>query len=192
MSNASNVNCSDLEKARQISHKLSLETRLSPPTPRQPPAPPNYICFHLKHFTGQSDKAESAPPDAPVLPSLPPLSDDLYGKETWEQLLKWCLEAINGSGAFLIDREGFVVANQGLVTPEKAQEIGARLTIALDQAQQLPDLPETSPIVAFEQATGWVTGFNVTVGQLGTLQLGLLGPVVAPRMVADQVRQALS
>ena len=191
MSNASNVNCSDLEKARQISHKLSLESRLALPPPRPQPTPPNYIRFHLENVAGQSAKAEVAPPATPVLPPLPPLPDDLYGKETWERLLQWCREAVNGSGAFLIDKEGFVVANHGLITPEKAQEIGARLTIALDQAQQLPDLPETSPIVAFEQAAGWITGFSITIGQLGTLQLGILGPVVAPRMVVDQVRKAL-
>ncbi len=72
--------------------------------------------------------AEAVPSErpAPVAPSEP--------FNSWESMLKWCLEITQAKSCFVVDSQGFILMSEGEEPPEDGYEgTGANLKLALDQ-----------------------------------------------------------
>lgn len=135
---------SDLDLARLLSQRL--RSPRENPGARYEPSP-RYVRFEARR----------------VVPEAVPAwrrSDQPFGPEVWNQLLDGCLAAADGRAAFLLDAQGLSVAVRGDVTPEIAESLGARMSVALDQAQEMA-AGAPSAAVCLEWEGSWLTGLRL-------------------------------
>ena len=110
--------------------------------------------------------AHAAPGGRTALPSPP-------AGGSWENLLSWCRTGLAADGAFVIDRRGLLVANSGKLTDEESQAMGARLVVALDQADALDP---ASPVrtLALDLSTHCLTAIRLQVERGPMLTVGVI------------------
>lgn len=151
MTTRDNASFSDLERARALGRRLRPEGLLPSvrPTPEVPP-PPAYVRFEL----------------APPPPEPPPFHDRLAH----------CLEATGARSIVVLGIDGRPIGVAGEWTswpPARLEAAGARLAVALDQAERLEGTWSGARSVSFAVGPHSVAGLRVSTAA-GRLTVGLL------------------
>jgi len=128
--------------------------------------------------------APPAPAQRPPLP-MPPSTG------TWESLLGWCRTTLGAEAAFVIDELGLLIANAGRIPDEEAQAMGARLVVALEQADELE---QTAPVraLAIELTARYLTGFRLRMERGSLLAVGMVSARALPGAAAVLIRRAFA
>jgi hypothetical protein len=88
-------------------------------------------------------------------------------------LLSWCRTALGADAAFIVDARGLLVANSGSLADEEAEAMGARLSVALQQADELePGKPIQN--LAIDLTARYLTGFRLQTARAQLLSVGLI------------------
>ena len=151
MTSRDNASSSDLERARALARRLRPEGLL--PSARQEPVappPPAYVRFEM----GTSR------------PEPPPFHDRLTR----------CLEETKARSILVLGVDGRSIGVAGEWTswpPARLEAVGARLSVALDQAERLEGTWNGPRSVALAVGPHWVAGLRLTTAA-GRLTVGLL------------------
>ncbi len=169
MSNDPNENSSDLGLARTLARRLRSRPRAHIERASGPPRP-RYVRFDAGRFgTG-----------APGVPAGGENGElERWASDSWKRLLDDCLALCQGSGAFLMDEQGLVVARGGLSDAEAVDVLAARLTVTFQQAERMSHREGGASTICIELDEGWLTGLKVPIEGTGPLVVGLIadGPV---------------
>lgn len=173
MSNKKSGSSFDLERARELSKKLS---PAPVPSPAEKPATPGgYVRF------SPTSAVKAAP--APEKPA----PQEQFGPALWNRMLDQCLKSAAAELAFVVDEDGLVVAWRGAADSSISEGIGARLVIAFEQAAQMTDVGSTSQSIAIEFGDRWLTGIRIRRKDNHVFTVGVLSPSVVTR----EVRRAM-
>jgi hypothetical protein len=166
----------DLARAKAASQRLRGET-----TTRS--AEPGYVAF---------PHARPAPPARPATHPLVTRREPLkgptagFGSAAWNKLLDACLQTAAAEAAFLMDPHGLIIASRGARPGEELEAIGARLMVALEQADRIAGEPALS--MSVELPKGTLHGLRL-VQPDGVLMLGLSIP---GGLTADRLSRLMS
>ncbi len=165
---------SDLDLARALSQRLA-GGRVQQPSAAPAPAP--YVRF--------GSAADSLPAASARVEGL---TIELTRFETWEELLDWCLSLTRASTAFVMDPEGFAIANHGALSIEQAQGVGSHLMVAMSQADRLEHPGTRAQSVCVEFETSWVTGLRLEAEGRGSFTLGFIAAAPVDADTRDAIR----
>ncbi len=56
---------------------------------------------------------------------------------TWDDCIRWCLEATRSHAAFVVDSQGFIIASQGLIPEAGFECTGAEMICSLEQLERI-------------------------------------------------------
>jgi len=159
----------------------------SPAPPRPAPPPSGTFRAPPPPVRAAPPVAPPAKPPPPAAPAVEPLVlPDDFGPAGWNRVLDACLQAIGGEAALLMDPSGLVVASRGPRPTDELEGIGARLMIALEQAEAIEGGGAAVRVATIELPAR--TLFAARLDANGTrLTLGLL----AAGSVAPARRQVL-
>ena len=157
----------------------------TPPAPVPAPAPPAFATAPRIREIDPTPRP-SLPRTGPVAPSLAAAASltpaPPSGRATlpsppaggsWENLLAWCRTGLAADAAFVIDRRGLLVANSGKLGDDEAQAMGARLVVAMDQADALdPGSPVRT--LALDLSTHCLTAIRLQIERGPLLTVGVL------------------
>lgn len=184
MSNKKSGSSFDVERARELSRKLSPGPAPSLPKAEKPA--PGYIRFSSGTLGKAAAPAKSAPePEQQLTPA------EQFGPALWNRMLDQCLSAAGAELAFVVDEDGLVVAWRGGPDASFSEGIGARLVIAFEQAVQMADVGSTSQSIAIEFGDRWLTGIRIHRGDNPILTVGVLAPAVVTREVRRAMEKVL-
>lgn len=138
------VSSSDIECAREISRRLSAFGAKTDSPADAPAAVTEYVRFsNAPSRTERNAKAtvtvlEKEPPaNAPEIEPFPPLPRDTG---SWEALLAWTADRFEAESAFIVDNQGFVIANRGKIPSDGFEALGAEVYLAFEQLERLDPL----------------------------------------------------
>jgi hypothetical protein len=101
-----------------------------------------------------------------------PWTDEMMGSPGWARLLDWCVDNLPASTAFVVDARGLIVGSSGSPAQDEVEEIGARLLIAFEQADQMS--PGGSQSITIQRSDGWLVGLRVPLTEYEKLTVGLM------------------
>ncbi|MEZ4226220.1 MAG: roadblock/LC7 domain-containing protein [Polyangiaceae bacterium] len=165
---------SDLELAREVSRRLR-SPRVGA-APRSEPSP-RYVPFDARRFV-------------PATHWVAAPRGHRFGAELWNELLDGCLSAANAEAAFVMDGQGLVVATRGTMQADDAEAIGARLMVALDQAEEIGGATG-SYSVAIEFGGAWLTGLRLQLKDERSLTVGLVARAPLARESRDVIENLM-
>lgn len=178
--NAHSASLYDLQPARQF---LKLLNRKPEAGHQQPPELPAAGYARLAEAAGAlagvnrgNPGAEAGATGTEVLP-VPELT-------CWEDFLAWCAPLTRAEAAFVVDSQGFIIANRGRIPEEGFDGAGAEMICSVEQLQRIaPDAGEVSCIdIDFDKRR--IIGFVTTSEQ--TVQYAVV--LVAPGLFASDLK----
>jgi hypothetical protein len=134
------VSSSDIDRARELSRRLSaFGSKTRQPSEAAPAAA--YV-----RFTAAVPSEATTIPSAvaspertaiePAVAELPPLEN----VDSWETLLTWVSKGLAADAAFVVDNQGFVIANTGKVPTDGFVALGAELCLSFEQLESMDPL----------------------------------------------------
>jgi len=174
----------DLEGAAAICHRLRA-TKREPAEAEPAPEPPRFVRFSLDRlrFGAERAKPSSTAPQADLGSEIP-WSGEMMGSEGWSKMLQWCGEALDADGAFVVDGRGLLVGHHGVLVADTMQEMGARLLMAFEQADQMAPDGALSRSISIQLSRTWLAGMRVAVSDDEMLTIG----VVTSRPLSAEAR----
>ncbi|MCA9605127.1 MAG: hypothetical protein KC619_06010 [Myxococcales bacterium] len=164
----------DLSRASAISARL-VRLAARPPEPPPAPAPPaSYV-----RFPRTQRGSAGGPPSTDLRErDLDEVewSSAMMGSGGWTALLEWCVSAVDGDGAFIVDAGGLVVAIGGNLPTDVMEETGARLSFAFEQGDRMLGGPATVRSIGIELERGWLVGVQVRTVEGMALIVGVVSP----------------
>lgn len=160
---------SDLNRARELSRKLSAVEPSAPqaapvlPSPPlrfaaaqvkgvPPPAPAPAVAANGQASNGQAANGAATP--APLRMPPPPTNTTFEGRTTW------CRDALQAEAVFLLDERGLLVASSGAVQSGEAEGIGARLVFTFEQTDAMKRGTDRTRSISIEFGNGFLTGWR--------------------------------
>lgn len=196
MSHEPNDSSSDLDRARALSKRLQGPAATRPDVRKDEPAFARFTPQRVRPAASAPapEPKESVPPSSRPFPvplkKLNPPPARTGRSSDWAQLLAWCLEALGARSAHLIDRSGLLVASAGPVSPERAESMGSRLVIALEQGAEIGGADAN--MLEFSFPGGHVTGARLDVGGGNWIVLALETPAPLEGIERTSLRLAVS
>lgn len=160
----------DLNRARELSRKLSAVEPSAPQPAQALPTPP--LRFTAAQVKGVPPPALAAPAvaangaaangaataGAPTPPPLrmppPPTVTTFEGRTTW------CRDALSADAVFLLDERGLLVASAGAVQSGEAEGIGARLVFTFEQTDAMKRGTDRTRSISIEFGNSFLTGWR--------------------------------
>ena len=118
--------------------------------------------------------SRAAPAPDTVVPEHVVLASRGAAPESVATILKWCEEVTGADAVFIVNDQGLIAGALGSLTGEELDQVGSRLSIALDQASRMGTLRGPLHSLAFELDNLWLTGLLVDIGSDRTITLGML------------------
>jgi len=112
-----------------------------------------------------------APPVLDEDPELGPVPTEFV---TWRDMLGWCREAADARAAFVLDADGFVVANMGEEPANGFDGMGAELVYSMDHLDRVDSYAGGVVSVDLQFKDRSVYGFRIRVGDAAQLVMGLI------------------
>ena len=133
------VSSSDIECAREMSRRLSAFGAKKDSSADAASTVVEYVRFttvlpRADHKTPATVTVLEKEPTAPVAEPFPPLPRDV---ESWEALLAWVSDRFGAEAAFIVDNQGFVIANRGRIPSDGFEALGAEVYLAFEQLERL-------------------------------------------------------
>lgn len=127
------------------------------------PAPVQGAAGGYTRFAARPRPSPVSAPAPPAAPVAAPVRIRPFAGGGWVALIDWCLASFAARAALVVDGSGLLIASRGGISNERAEEIGARLVIAMQQADRFVDSAAETPFLAVEAAEGgWITAFRRT------------------------------
>jgi hypothetical protein len=186
---------SDLNRARELSRKLSAVAPGAPPpaAPAAPIAAPRFAAAQVKGVAPAPGAAAAAAPGATPLPGAaapPPLRmPPPPTTTTFEGRTSWCRDALAAEAVFLLDERGLLVASAGSVQSAEAEGVGARLVFTFEQADAMKRGTDRTRSITIEFGSSFLTGWRFPLEGV-TLTLGVVTAKALPAGAAAIVARA--
>lgn len=164
-----NANSSDLQLARELSHRVTGRRNGQPAAPTKAPA--SYVALRAQAISGEAavQRASAEPTPGPrELPSPPETI------RTWDDMLRWCQEAAEAKTVFVMDAQGFVIAKEGSYSYEDAEAMGTQLMVALDRFDELDTFHKRAQTIAVSFRSFYLTGLRIPPNSRDCFTLGIL------------------
>ncbi|MCE9572456.1 MAG: hypothetical protein K8W52_04805 [Deltaproteobacteria bacterium] len=100
-----------------------------------------------------------APPVAVAAPAAPALV--IAADASWDEVLDECVRQLGAIAAFIIDDRGLLVAGSGAMPLGTLEGTGARLVIAIHQADHMESAVGGARGITLEFDGQWLTGIRV-------------------------------
>lgn len=155
----------DLNRARELSRKLSAAEQSAPQPAQALPTPPlRFAAAQVKGVpppalaapAGATNGAATngAPTPAPLRMPPPPTSTTFEGRTTW------CRDALSAEAVFLLDERGLLVASAGAVQSGEAEGMGARLVFTFEQTDAMKRGTDRTRSISIEFGNSFLTGWR--------------------------------
>jgi len=175
--NTSSAHLSDMELAIAVARRLFLsEPRLAvqEQDDRIDPGRP-YVRFDENSV---KQTADPGPEDRPVAAAGPsPVVDGRQVSFTsWEQCIIWCNQITGADASFVIDSQGFIIANYGRIPPDGLDGLGAELCYAVEMLNKISPGFGKVAWVDLDYDNSRIVGFQVRNAADESFILGFLSP----------------
>ncbi len=164
------ANFSSLQQARDISTRLA-SLRQEPAAPDTPPPRASYVAFRPRPASPAAPAVAVPGADALQPEPLPPVPGSV---RTWDDMLRWCLEAASAKTVFVMDAQGFVIAKDGSYSYEDAEAMGTQLMVALDRFDELDSFHKRALSISVGFRSFHLTGLRVLAESRDSFTLGIL------------------
>jgi len=129
--------------------------------------------------SGVPEKILASTPQAPPItlptqPDEPELGPVPMEFVTWRDMLGWCREAADARAAFILDVDGFVVANMGEEPVNGFDGMGAELVYSMDHLDRVDAHAGTIISVDLQFKDRSVYGFRIRINEAVQLVMGLI------------------
>jgi hypothetical protein len=99
------------------------------------------------------------------------------GFSVFRDLLEWSEKVTNSRASILTDREGLLIATNGLMlNAETAQIYGARLAVMLDQIEHFADDATEDKLLCVRVGSFWLSTTQLRLADQQLLILSVIGP----------------
>ncbi|PKN24661.1 MAG: hypothetical protein CVU65_11160 [Deltaproteobacteria bacterium HGW-Deltaproteobacteria-22] len=96
--------------------------------------------------------------------------------DSWEQCIMWCNQVTGAAASFVIDSQGFIIANYGRIPPDGLDGIGAELCYAIEMLNKISPGFGKVAWVDLDYDNSRIVGFQVKEEVGETFILGFLSP----------------
>ncbi|MCE9572450.1 MAG: hypothetical protein K8W52_04775 [Deltaproteobacteria bacterium] len=121
--------------------------------------------FRRVSRTLQAPRGTAPPPLAPLPPPLPtivaPVVLAIAPDASWDEVLDQCVRQLGAIAAFIIDDRGLLVAGSGAMPLGMLEGTGARLVIAIHQADHMESAAGSARGITVEFDGQWLTGIRL-------------------------------
>lgn len=174
---------SDLNRARELSRRLTQSEPSAPPPAPARSAPPRFTASKVPGVPAPVTAAPASGAAAAPAPAVDPRAPTpwpgrvppLPAAATFEARTNWCREALGADAIFLLDERGLLVAASGGMTPSESEGIGARLVFSFEQADAMRRGADRTRSIAVEFGNSCLTGWRFPIDGV-TLTLGVVTP----------------
>ena len=161
MPSSRDASSSDLNRAREISRRLS---QLEPGAPPQRDASARFSASQVTGIPTPPPMPAAAAPAAGADPRaatpLPARVPPLPAATTFEARTAWCREALGAESVFLLDERGLLVASAGSVAATEAEGVGARVVFTFEQADAMRRGSDRTRSICVEFGSGFLTAWR--------------------------------
>jgi hypothetical protein len=129
------VSSSDIERARELSRRLAFPSRQGSAQAVDTTA---YIRFPavVQERPGRAVEATTTSTSAVPTPAV----SERASAASWEDLLAWLAEQLGAEAAFIVDNQGFVIANRGKIPSDGFEALGAEVYMSFEQLERVDTL----------------------------------------------------
>jgi hypothetical protein len=185
--NESSANSYDLQQAQQLLNLLVPRPGTAPNEKPVQLETPNYSRLSSSNIpknVQQMDKRDyGAEVAAKEEPELAPQKFD-----SWESCIAWCMSSTRAEAAFVVDSQGFVIANRGRVPSQGFEGAGAELICSIEQLERIAPDAGSIMCVDIDFDKRKIIGFVATSEKSELYVVGL----VAPEPLQFGVKQKLT
>jgi len=114
-----------------------------------------------------------------------------FGIQEWHDFLDTCICSCGAETAFVTDSEGLLVASRGRLHSGEMEGLGARLSIAFQQADRMEIAAGDSRSVMIEFDHLWLSGIGFHSENQPSFTIGILGKDPVPATKRDEIRDTL-
>jgi len=169
---------SDIERAREISRRITGTPQTQPAGPSEPGAQA-YVPFSLSFGVGSAPVVST--PAAPTKVAdaaamVQPVDYESISFESWESLLHWCREELDAESAFVVDPQGFVISLDGRLAEDGFEGIGAELSYSMEHLARITAAPGPLKWADFEFQGLRVLAVRVVVSEGAMMVFGFIAP----------------
>ncbi len=190
----------DLDLAIDLSRRLA-RLEMEPGVPRPSPESHEYVAFdlnlvegfsevpvHLPAFSdGQKEQIEPYlnPEETTVSEPQPASATDPATSATelknqrfdsWEQCVMWCNQVTGAAASFVIDSQGFIIANYGRIPADGLDGIGAELCYAIEMLNKISPGFGKVAWVDLDYDNSRIVGFQAGIDEGSPFILGFISP----------------
>ncbi len=110
---------------------------------------------------------------------------------SWEDCLAWCTSLTRAEAAFVVDSQGFVIANRGRIPAEGFEGAGAEMICSIEQLQRIaPDAGEVACVeIDFDRRR--IVGFVAASGETDLYAVVLVAPEPLPKELKQGIIRQL-
>jgi hypothetical protein len=94
--------------------------------------------------------------------------------KSWEELLEWCLHIHPADEGFVVDPEGFVIAQTGNRELEQLERVGSQLMAVAERADEIE--AGTPRLLSLKFDDFWLTGLSYPRDESSYFIVGFIGP----------------
>jgi len=105
--------------------------------------------------------------------------------ESWESLLAWAIDICHASIGFVVNSEGFVIANWGDAESTRVDGLGADLCLALDELERTDPGGGRLQTVCLRFEMHWVIALRTSHGESSAFTVGLISNVLLIEQLND-------
>ena len=185
--NESSANSYDLLQAQQLLNLLVSKPGTAPKEKPVQLEAPNYSRLSSSLISKQDQKTDTRGDGAAAtVKEEPELVMQKF--DSWENCIAWCMSSTRAEAAFVVDSQGFVIANRGRVPSQGFEGAGAELICSIEQLERIaPDAGKIMCVdIDFDKRK--IIGFVATSEKTGLYVVGL----VAPEPLQYGVKQKLT
>jgi len=123
----------------------------------------------------ENEAQRPAAPPTIVMPAAAPDARTVVF-DSWEQCIIWCNQVTGASSSFVIDSQGFIIANYGRIPPEGLDGLGAELCYAVEMLSKISPGFGKVAWVDLDYDNSRIVGYQVRNAAEESFILGFLSP----------------
>lgn len=181
-----NANSYDLYDARHMLDKLLGKKRVTLAGISELDAEVKYLDMSSASATLEPRTKKTAD-----LQSVEETDTSLKTFDSWESILAWCVSSSRSEAGFVVDSQGFVIANRGRMPSYGIEGVGAELVCSIDQLERIDPEAGKLSIVDMDFDKKRLVGFVAANTDKNCFVIGLIGPENLPPLVKQGIVQQI-
>ncbi len=187
--NDDNASSYDLQQARQLLNTLFRKPGTAVQEATPPVAVPAYARLAAVRPTRPAPCTvnESGPKET----ERQPVGVELLALASWEDCLAWCMSLTRAEAAFVVDSQGFVIANRGRIPAEGFEGAGAEMICSIEELRRIaPDAGEVACVdIDFDRRR--IVGFVAASSATDLYAVVLVAPEPLPKEMKQGIIRQL-